>query len=242
MPGVSVPASTTHVCARAESNWFLLKLLREGPLAARLSGCRVVDLGSGPGLAGIAAAASGAHVLLTDLPSVVDELLSRNVTRNARSAGSSGTANYEAPAACYTSATAIEGSWAGAQRIGLGSAATMPLDWTASIHQQAASNPNDPRHADYILAADTIWLKDIFHSFVHTVVELLRSGAKACLLAFVERAAEGSKLFVHREAVTEAFELAGCSVDVVHTQDVLIDGVPKPGQVLEIRLCDAAST
>ncbi|KAG2482956.1 hypothetical protein HYH03_018133 [Edaphochlamys debaryana] len=52
-------------------------------LGALLAGRRVLDLGSGTGLAGLAAAAAGAHVLLTDLASVVAGSLRHNLQRNA---------------------------------------------------------------------------------------------------------------------------------------------------------------
>ena len=39
--------------------------------------------GAGIGLAGLAAAAAGAHVLQTDLPSVVDGTIRPNISRNA---------------------------------------------------------------------------------------------------------------------------------------------------------------
>ncbi|KAG2451548.1 hypothetical protein HYH02_004146 [Chlamydomonas schloesseri] len=51
-------------------------------LGRLLSGRRVLDLGSGTGLAGLCAAAAGAHVLLTDLASVCSGALRQNVARN----------------------------------------------------------------------------------------------------------------------------------------------------------------
>jgi hypothetical protein len=64
--------------------------LSELPL---LQGAKVLELGSGTGIAGIAAAACGAHVTLTDLPAA-QPLLCTNITRNEQlmqSAGGSAT-------------------------------------------------------------------------------------------------------------------------------------------------------
>lgn len=47
----------------------------------RLHGAHVLELGAGTGIAGIAAAACGAHVLLTDLPAA-QSLLQANILRN----------------------------------------------------------------------------------------------------------------------------------------------------------------
>lgn len=47
-----------------------------------LSGCRIVELGAGPGLPGLFAAATGAHVCITDLAKVVP-LIEQNIAANA---------------------------------------------------------------------------------------------------------------------------------------------------------------
>jgi predicted nicotinamide N-methyase len=47
---------------------------------SNLSGKSVLELGSGCGLGGIAFMMKGARVVLTDLPSVVDELTTLNST------------------------------------------------------------------------------------------------------------------------------------------------------------------
>ena len=48
-----------------------------------LEGAKVVELGSGTGIAGLACAALGAQAMLTDLPSVLESITRGNVSRNA---------------------------------------------------------------------------------------------------------------------------------------------------------------
>ncbi|KAG2445873.1 hypothetical protein HXX76_000477 [Chlamydomonas incerta] len=298
-------------------------------LGRLLAGRRVLDLGSGTGLAGLCAAAAGAHVLLTDLASVCSGALRQNVARNERrgagtgidadgSSGSAGAGGGGEPGGCGGSAeggaagaAAAPGGggdggggsgrqWAGSVQVGCagGSAAVMALDWTEPLGPQvAASGGNDPREADFILAVDTIWLLDIFHAFIDVVLAVLShnnssstgssssssssndtaaaaaaaaaagavalgaeggippaggpapNGAgsapapppgdgepKACFLAFVERAAEDSKLFIKKERVVEELAGRGCRVEVLLAEAVDVDGVGRPGRVLRVTL------
>ncbi|EFJ50816.1 hypothetical protein VOLCADRAFT_103609 [Volvox carteri f. nagariensis] len=170
-----------------------------------LTGHRVLDLGSGTGLAGLCAAACGAHVLLTDLASVCEGTLRANVQRNALPAiSSAATGSSREPQNALPSNTppkAVKeaqgkgeaeeeskvedsgleaghgaGPWAGAVRVGQGSAAVIALDWTEPLEPQVRAGGNDPRDADFILAVDTIWLLDIFHAFIGVVLAVLSHG------------------------------------------------------------------
>ncbi|GLI58653.1 hypothetical protein VaNZ11_000394 [Volvox africanus] len=316
-----------------EANWLVLRLLRStvspsemqrtGPLnpppllvPARhkplfhlhhlLAGHRVLDLGSGTGLAGLSAAACGAHVLLTDLASVCEGTLRPNVQRNAlpaapgkaslinaalatsintKTSGSVSTPVGTCMAFGDASADGAQcedetgqqarrettpgwfsGSWAGAVGVGQGSAAVMALDWTEPLEPQIWAGGNDPREADFILAVDTIWLLDIFHSFLDIVYAVLShnpaTGAaattvirptpgvqpagnertnpvrrkRACFLAFVDRAGADSKLFVRKEAVEQELRNRGLDVDIVLAEDVDVDGVARPGRVLRVTM------
>ena len=76
-------AATTGFCRAWEGAEVLTRLMAsDETLRGRLRGTRVVELGAGVGLCGLAAAAAGAHVMLTDLPAVVADVLRRNIAEN----------------------------------------------------------------------------------------------------------------------------------------------------------------
>lgn len=97
--------------------------LIDGALQPFLSHKACVELGSGTGLVGLCAAAVGAHVLLTDVPTVVRDATAPNVARNAR------LVDDASRDGCGT-------TWEGAVSVGLGSAAVVPLDWTKPVDAQ----------------------------------------------------------------------------------------------------------
>ena len=55
-----------------------------GPWRDLVRGKKCIELGCGTGLVGLAAAALGGHVLLTDVPSVVRDTAGINVARNGK--------------------------------------------------------------------------------------------------------------------------------------------------------------
>ena len=104
-----------------DATWCLVALLQAAPLAARVAaGARVLELGAGIGAVGLAAAARGAHVVLTDLPSVVAAMLQPNIALNAEAAAAA------APGA----------QWLGVPLPGGGSAQAHVLDWSKPVTAQ----------------------------------------------------------------------------------------------------------
>jgi len=159
-------AATTGVCRVWEGAAVLVRHLGEcEALRARLRGRRVLELGAGVGLCGLAAAAAGAHVLLTDLPAVVDEVLWENVRRNRREdddrdgdGDGEDERRGEAPATSATSApttayppSSSSSTWSGATvpivGPGRGTAASQALDWTKPVAAQLESQSQIARDA-----------------------------------------------------------------------------------------------
>ena len=204
----------------------VVKLLEEedSALAADLRGRRVLELGSGTGLAGLSASVIGGDVLLTDLPTVTDYSLRPNIAKNAAAAAAADSAGAGA------ATRQARSCWPEGHAVGRGSAACMSLDWTADVPSQAAAAGVDLGKVEVLLAAECVWLVELVNPFVATVLALLRASAGSagsaaggnggssgaiCYCCYRDRASDQSAHFAGMAAVVEAFEAQGCSVELV---------------------------
>jgi predicted nicotinamide N-methyase len=179
----------------------------QGEIGDEIKCSKVVELGSGCGLAGLCAAALGCHVLLTDVPAVAANL-QRTLCLNAGDA-----AYHDQPP---------DLSWPGAVGIGRGSAAVMRLDWREGVEAQLEAGGPDPRHARYVLACEAIWLADLVEPFVRTVSTLLHAGnCVACYMTYTVRGHAQSSVFSRDHAVLDMFHLHACRVHPVPSVDTV---------------------
>ena len=203
----SIAAATGFARAWEGSLALVRRLDADGAFGARFAGRRVVEVGSGTGLLGLCVAACGGHVLLTDLPPVVEGALRPNLDRNTAAAGGG--------------AGPADGGWAGARACGRlgGSAAAMALDWGAPVAEQFAEHGRDAGACEVVLAAECTFLAELLAPLVATVAGLLHGPRRPkCLLAHKDRAKAGSAVLVTREAIEAQFAASGCEARLLFSE------------------------
>ncbi|KAF5828766.1 hypothetical protein DUNSADRAFT_17113 [Dunaliella salina] len=142
-----------------DASFAIIELLKPGPasLSQLLVGKRVLELGSGIGLAGLCCAAAGAHVMLTDIPSVSEGILACNVTSNVESYADAKLRMEDSDEQAFRGSRSGS-SWHNSQPLGRGSCAAGSLDFTKPMAEQALHG-NSPFDAEVVLAIDIVWLK-----------------------------------------------------------------------------------
>lgn len=152
----------------------------EGSSSSRslLAGARVLELGSGMGVVGLAAACLGAQVLATDLPAVL-RLLRSNLALNSgmvRAAGGSVAAvtlDWEAEGAVQQLRGIEPAEWAAS----MGSSTSG--DPASSPAAGAAAGPDPACRWDWVLGADLVYTEAAVAPLVRTLAELVGSGSVA---------------------------------------------------------------
>lgn len=176
-----------------------------------LVGKRVLELGAGTGLLGLALAAVGSSVLVTDLPQVVNGMIRANIelNRSDRDGGQGAQTNQEKEKSAW---------WPDAVSVGDGSIAGEALDWTVPIDKQKLPVRTDPFQAEVILAAEAIWLIELVQPFISTALRLMNGPHRPALyLSFIDRAKTESQVFASQEMVIQEFRNEkGCLIEEIH--------------------------
>jgi len=192
-------------------------------------GARVLELGAGIGLAGASLAAAGAEVLLTDLPTLVENATHPNLLLN----------EYEdAERVLGGEAAFIGGSenrtqpeWlspANAVPIGRGWGGTMALDWMHPVEEQLSSEQR--KGIDIIVASDCVWLVQMLTTLLDTVASIFESSSKrspSLLMSFQRRDAgdgDDSPTFTTVTRVLEAVAARNWSITSLAWRTVNVDG------------------
>ena len=142
---------------------------------------RILELGAGIGVVGIALAAElvDAQVLLTDLPTLVDHATQWNLDANRyRMIRATGAAEAASP-----SPSPPPNDWFPTEPVLMGYqnnngwAATAPLDWRIPVQEQLPLSAYS--NLDYIVASDCVWLVSMLDALLNTVASIFDASASS---------------------------------------------------------------
>jgi predicted nicotinamide N-methyase len=136
----------------------------------------VLELGSGVGVVGASLAAAGAHVLLTDLKTLVQHSTQPNLERNA-STISATTSAFPPPAWLPSNAVPIGNGWA----------ASTAVDWTIPLGEQLEDAERVMENVEVIIASDCVWLVNMMEPLFETVDSVFGRNPNAKLLLSFQR-------------------------------------------------------
>ncbi|KAL9189703.1 hypothetical protein ACHAXT_009378 [Thalassiosira profunda] len=183
-------------------------------------GARLIELGSGVGVVGTYLSAIGSQVLLTDLPTLVENAIYGNLLRNESITTST---SYAPP-----SDTTLCPSWLTPDgiRIRKGWASSTPLDWTHPLDEQLTKEQSSS--IDFIVASDVVFLASMLSSLLDTVESIFEASSgnnPSLILSFQRRDAkdgEESVAFTTVDGVLAAVKRRGWSIDCLAWRPVKV--------------------
>lgn len=136
-------------------------------------GIAVVELGAGVGVTGTMLATAGAHVLLTDLPTLVEHATLPNLYLNSF--------------ACDESDVSTPPPRQDRLIIGRGTAHAAVLDWKQPLLQQLTRK--QLANVELIVASDCVWLVSMLEALLNTVASIFKvcSQCHSLILSFQRR-------------------------------------------------------
>eukprot|EP00055_Hartaetosiga_balthica_P008926 m.34410 g.34410 ORF g.34410 m.34410 type:complete len:338 (+) comp6530_c0_seq1:84-1097(+) len=222
------------------------------PATIDVAGKKIVELGSGIGMLGLYLASIGAHVLMSDVPSVAQDVLKLNIEKNghvpeklryscSNNNSNSGDKNQA------NSNIVLELPWRTSMWVGSrgGSAGYMALDWTVDLDKQNEDGNFNPWDVDMLVAAETVWLKELVQPYVQTVVSLMKRKREAsngssdleCVMCYTNRGTEESSTFAMTQELLDCFAEHDCTTTALFSgESIQSDGESKECTIYSITL------
>eukprot|EP00536_Pseudo-nitzschia_multiseries_P012514 jgi/Psemu1/208888/e_gw1.482.16.1 len=212
-------------------------------------GKNILELGAGVGVVGTTiAAATACRVLVTDLPTLVENSLLPNLKQNRNeSRSSSATSDEEEPAWLHTASSNLEfedeeddedvvvplgdkGGWASIGNI----------DWTEPLSDEISSVSSC---LDWIIASDCVWLLSMLDSLLDTAEALLRSNPRARLILSFQRRDDGdiTRFSTVEGIVDNVRNKRGWSIDCLAWRHVRQEGTDQPKEVFVFEIVPTGS-
>ena len=186
-------------------------------------GLHILELGAGVGVVGSCLAAEGGHVLLTDLPTLVENSVAPNLGRIQSTfasvlSSSSTSTTLEEPTATWLGPPGVS--------IGRGWASTASLDWSESVANQISTKQSE--QVDLIVASDCVFLVEMLQLLLSTAAALFEISASrrpSLILSFQRRDAQegdNSQSFTTVNRVVREVKARNWSIDCLAWRPVVV--------------------
>lgn len=182
-------------------------------------GANILELGSGVGVVGTSLAAVGGHVLMTDLPTLVDYSLCPNIFVNTAK-GNLSTENNDGcqspPTWLGSDVSAIHNGWASATA----------LDWTRPVQDQLTTRQTD--EVQIIVSCDCVWLVSMLDGLLDSVEAIFNASTHddiSFLMSFQRRDSKesnNSSMFTTVEKVLSAVDLKGWNLTCLAWRPIVV--------------------
>jgi len=196
----------------------------------------ILELGAGVGCAGtILAAATGSEVLLTDLPTLVENSLLPNLRRNeSRNDTIRRETSTTEPAWLRKASLNLEFEEEENENVVFpignmgGWASIATIDWTQPLNDQVSSISS----LDWIIASDCVWLVSMLESLLNTVDTLFSLNPNARLImSFQRRDGIDSTQFSSLSSIVNSVKKREWSLVLLAWRYVNQEGEDKPKEV-----------
>lgn len=200
------------------------------------NGAKAVELGAGVGVVGTYLAAIGAQVLITDLPTIVENAIDVNLERNKHIEFKYDDDVDVDDNSCNSCPTWLQPH---GLNIGRGWADATAVDWVQPLEEQLTEEQSTC--LDFIVASDVVFLKEMLSSLFDTVAALFKSSVASSppfILSFQRRDAkegEDSKAFTTLDGILQAVQDRGWKLECLAWRHVTVPKETEEGNILMVQ-------